>query len=245
MAETEAILAPPYGGFRTLLNFLDKVADAPPPRIDRTYIKNLDGTQQAQLLSALRTFGLIGEQGEVTPQLLLLAQDRTSRPGGIAALLQTHYDWALPLNERNATHGQLEEAFRKFGIGGATLRKAITFYMHAAKYAQIELSPNFKSVRTQASTSGTKKTSKRTPRGRKAEQVIHGNGQPTAKGSARTVMLPSGETVSLTVTRDVLALPTDERNWVLEVVSKFDEFEQAHPGENGSEDDWALDEEDA
>ena len=50
----------------------------------------------------------------------------------------------MRLGTINATQGQLEEAFREYGVSGDTLRKAIAFYLAAAKYAQVPLSKNFR-----------------------------------------------------------------------------------------------------
>jgi hypothetical protein len=65
----------------------------------------------------------------------------------VADLLAVKYPDALALG-RDATQAQLDEVFRGYdGISGSTTRKAITFYLHAAQFAGVPLSPFFKSGR--------------------------------------------------------------------------------------------------
>jgi hypothetical protein len=137
--------APPYVSFKTLTNLLERLQETHlPPRIDRSYLDGLSGGYQTQVIAALRWLDLIGENGEVEGPLTALATNPEQRPGLIGELLRTHYPSVFALSGRNATQGQLEEEFRKFGITGATLRKAIAFFLHAARYAEIPVSPHFK-----------------------------------------------------------------------------------------------------
>ena len=70
------------------------------------------------------------------------------------------------LSSKNATQGQLEEEFRSFGISGSTLRSAIAFFLHAAAFAEIPVSPHFKipPVRTGNGKPTTRKTKPAAPK---------------------------------------------------------------------------------
>jgi hypothetical protein len=72
---------PPYNVvWSTFNNFLDSVDPATlPPRIDRSYLSRMSGTNQTYLLSALRSFELIGPGKEVTPALKELVKDPDGR----------------------------------------------------------------------------------------------------------------------------------------------------------------------
>ena len=133
----------PYTSFKTVLNFVQKLEDnqAIPPRIDRSILGGSEG-QKTQVLAALKFLGLIAENGDVTPLLQALVTEPNERPRRIRQLLQKHYPEATKLAEVHATTKQLEETFAP--LGGDTLRKAMTFYLHAARYAQHPLSKNFK-----------------------------------------------------------------------------------------------------
>jgi len=154
--EPKAPAAPPYISFKTLTNLLERLQETHlPPRIDRSYLDGLSGGYQTQVIAALRWLDLIGENGEVTGTLTGLATAAPEiRPQMIGEMLRGHYAPIFALSAKNATQGQLEEEFRKFGITGATLRKAIAFFLHAARYAEIPVSPHFKIPPVSSSSNG-------------------------------------------------------------------------------------------
>lgn len=135
----------PYTSWKTILNLIQKFeADGGvlPPRIDRSVLGGSEG-QKTQVMAALRFLGLMGDNSEVTPlfQQLVSADDK-ARQVLVRNLLQRHYPEATKLGTSHATTKQLEETFA--GLTGDTLRKAMTFYIHAAKYSGNPLSKHFK-----------------------------------------------------------------------------------------------------
>ena len=104
----------------------------------------MSGGYQSQVIAALRWLDLIGENGEIKPILVGLATTPDQRPQVIGELLRTHYQSVFALSNSNGTQCQLEEEFRKFGVSGSTLRRAVAFFLHAARYAEISVSPHFK-----------------------------------------------------------------------------------------------------
>ena len=143
--ESKSPGAPPYISFKTLTNLLERLQQTHlPPRIDRSYLDGMSGGYQTQVIAALRWLDLIGEKGEVTPVLAQLATNPESRPQIVAELLRARYLSVFALSDANATQGQLEEAFRDFGVSGSTLRRAVAFFLHAVRYAEIPVSPHFK-----------------------------------------------------------------------------------------------------
>lgn len=155
---------PPYGiPWATFKNFIERVqrleADAEMPnKIDRTFLKGLSGTSQTYLMAALKAFELIGPDGTVLPALKDLAKDPEVFPDKTSDLLAKYYGIVLELADKNATQGDLEEAFRNYGVTGNTMRKAITFFMHGAQFAGLTLSPHWGTPKIQSA-----------PRKRKAE----------------------------------------------------------------------------
>jgi hypothetical protein len=133
----------PYTSFKTILNLLQRFADnqAVPPRIDRSILGGSEG-QKTQVLAALKFLALISDNGEVTPSMQKLVEQEKERPRLIRELLGQHYPAATKLARVNATTKQLEETFT--GLSGDTLRKAVTFYLQASKYAGHPVSKNFK-----------------------------------------------------------------------------------------------------
>jgi hypothetical protein len=144
-APKTASVPPPYISFKTLTNLIERMEQKPPPpRIDRSYLIGMSGGYQSQVLAALRWLDLVGDDGELRPTLIKLVQEPYSRTQTIAGLLEDRYGPVVALGKTNATQGQLEEAFRAYGLSGSTVRKAIAFYLHAADYAGLPVSPHFR-----------------------------------------------------------------------------------------------------
>jgi hypothetical protein len=131
----------PYTSFKTFLNVLGRFKGAIPPRIDRSALGGSEG-QKTQVLGTLRFFGLIGENGEVTPAFAELINNEKDRARLTKELLEKHYPDAIRLGSINGTTNQLAETFG--GVTGETQRKAMTFFLHAAKFAHVPISKNFK-----------------------------------------------------------------------------------------------------
>lgn len=162
-----------YASFGTLLNLVERMErEGIPRRIDRSFLSNLAGGVQAQLIHAMKTLGLIGPEEEVLEPLHELVTQPENRQALVRRLLAQHYDW-VPALGSNATHLQLDEAFKERGprLGTHTRRKAITFYLHAAKYAEVPVSPFFK-----GKTVGNASASRRAPsrRGKPTRQKSDG-----------------------------------------------------------------------
>jgi hypothetical protein len=142
---TDTRWTPPYVSFKTLMTIVTKMeSEGTPPRIDRSYLDKFAGGYQTQIIAALRSLDLIDAKGEVQPSLVQLVDDGDHRAENVARVVRQFYPEPVRLGTMNATQGQLEEAFRDFGVSGDTLRKAIGFYIAAAKYGQVPLSKNFR-----------------------------------------------------------------------------------------------------
>jgi hypothetical protein len=138
---------PPYISFAQLQGVLERmVNEGVPSRIDRSYLSSWSGSSQAQFLKAARSLDLLDEHGHPTEFLKILVSEPSQRPRLIGDVLQEKYADALAL-DKSATQQQLDEVFRGYGTSGATTRKAVTFFLHAAKFAGIELSPFFTAPR--------------------------------------------------------------------------------------------------
>ncbi len=173
------VTAPPYISFRTVLNLVERMADEGiPPRIDRSYLSKLSGGYQGQVLAALRWLNLIDDEGRVQDSLVGLVQNPNERGERIGSIIRERYPEAVSLGEQNATQGQLDDELRKTGIGGATLRKATSFYLHAAAFGGIPVSPYFKASAPQA---GRRAPQRRKARAEKEHETPQVN-SPSANG---------------------------------------------------------------
>lgn len=158
MAEAdESRPVPPYAPFATLLHQLERMErDGVPGRIDKTYLIGMAGGTQNQLKHAMRSLGLISENGEATQELIDLAKKPNERQQLLATILRERYPTLVGLGQ-DATRGQLDEALAEYGLNGVTARKAATFFVLAATYAGIPLSPHIKPAKGTPST-GTRRT---------------------------------------------------------------------------------------
>lgn len=166
VTETPAKNPPPYFAFRTLTNTLDQMKEkAIPTRIDRTFLVGMSGAGQTQFIAGLKGLGLIDASGAVTPKLTnLVNANPAQRKTMIGEIVRETYPEAVALGETNATTGQLVEVFREYGLTGDTARKAIAFYLNAARYSgDVPLSPLFSTPKVTAapgSRRGKSKTSR-------------------------------------------------------------------------------------
>lgn len=171
---------PPYVSFATLLNQLDRMAkEGVPSRVDSSYLVGMAGGTQAQFKQALRSLGLIDEEDRADPKLPRLAKATDDRSGLMADILRSRYPRLVALDQ-NATRGQLDEALATYNLGADTRRKAATFYISAATYANLPLSSHLRSGRATASGG----TTHRKPRAAKAATTDAGGTSHSAAGSS-------------------------------------------------------------
>jgi hypothetical protein len=196
----------PYFAWKTLFNLLVRLEEyGLPDQIDQSY-----------LMSAMRTFGLIGDKGKVLDPLKELASNSEARIAGIRTLLETHYSEAVALPE-NATQGQLDEIFRGYNVGGERLRKAETFFLRAAQFAGLKLSSNFKSpTSTEAGSGASRPAIRRSRRARSRRGESDENLAPAA---------PAGPSRGITV--DVHPMLSGSIQWLAENGSRWTTEQQA------------------
>jgi len=160
--EDESRPVPPYASFATLLHQLERMErEGIPGRIDKTYLVGMAGGTQNQLRHAMRSLGLIGEDGKTPTRALIdLAKKPDERPQLVASILRERYPTLVGLGQ-DATKGQLDEALGEYELNGATARKAATFFVSAATYAGIPLSPHIKPKAGTAATSASRRPARR------------------------------------------------------------------------------------
>ena len=161
MAQNGRPATPPYVSFRTFLNTLTWMAeDGVPSRIDRSFWEQrLSGTNGAQLVHALRFLDLVDDNHRPQPTLEDMVKNPNRREAILRERLLRNYAGAVQgLDLQRASLGELEERFRIYAIDGETMRKALSFFIHAAAYSGTPLSSHItKKSRTVDRAHGTKK----------------------------------------------------------------------------------------
>lgn len=150
---------PPYVSYRTFRNFIDRLQQRLPSRIDRSYWGDLlSGSTGTQLMAALRFLDLIDVNGKPTEQLKPLVTARGEpRAQFLRDVTSRAYSFVLKsnLDIESATYAQLEEVFNNaFQLKGDVSRKCVKFFIALSGDAGMPISP-FITKRTRANHSGT------------------------------------------------------------------------------------------
>lgn len=226
--------APPYVSFKTVWNFLDKLGEiGTPPRIDRSvWGDTLSGGYGFQLMAALRFLTLIDENGTSQPELRGIADDVPNRKIWLRDRLVNFYGNSIQqLDLSQATMAQLQEAFRDaYSVTGATLNKAISFFLGAARAGEIPLSPYIeRNVRRRTTTGKTKKKTKPAPKAKPTgEQTPAAGADSTPEDGdkhERIVTLKSGGTVRVSLSYNAFKLSPEDRKFVFDLIDKIQGYE--------------------
>jgi hypothetical protein len=225
MSNEPEIKAPPYLPLKTFFNALDSLKEGVPKKIDRGIWIRQSGANQAQIMIALRFFDLLDNSDSPTLPLLeqLAKADEAQRKKLFKPLVEKHYQSIISHDLTKMTPKMLDEAMEGFGVNGDTRRKAITFFLQAAKYLELPLSP-FLTEKTHVSPSKGKT---------KRSKAVASNGAapslqaPAPSGSTTSVTLKGGGTVTMVVTADVWKMPSDDRAFVLDLVDKIQGYEKS------------------
>lgn len=225
MPTETAVKAPPYLPLKTFFSALDSLKEGVPKKIDRGIWIRQSGANQAQIMIALRFFDLLDDSD--TPTLPLLEQfakaDEAQRKKIFKPLIEKHYQSIIAHDLTKMTPKMLDEAMEGYGVNGDTRRKAITFFLQAAKYLELPLSP-FLTEKTHVSPSrGKTKRAKAASGNEGSAPIIQ---TPACSGSTTSVTLKGGGTVTMSVTADVWKMPAEDRTFVLDLVDKIQGYEK-------------------
>jgi hypothetical protein len=171
------------------------------------------------LLAAFRFLRLVDESGRPTTALKNLVQDKTSRKAALRKILESSYGKIVGLGLTKISPRQFEDAMREYGKTGETHKKVISFFLKAARYAELPLSPLLarrvrklgpgrrRSVEPSADVeSGMASTSSTVP-------------------TSTTVRLKSGGTLTLTLDANLLQMEPGDRQLVFGLIDKIQEYE--------------------
>lgn len=142
-------LTPPYLSLNTFINFIDELSKVGVPnKIDRNIntMSSFSGAAQAQLITTLKYFHLMsGRDGIPTEKLHELVEaSEDEKKTKFRAIIISSYPFLFNegFDVKNATSKDLQLLFERAGAFGGTIRKSIAFFLAAAKYTGIELSPH-------------------------------------------------------------------------------------------------------
>lgn len=148
---TEGRIPPAYGSYPSLMKIIDRMQQhGIPPVLDRSFFGNQSGSLTAQQRGSLRFLNLIDADFRPTDEMkMLVLSDEEGRKDILRQLAKEAYADQLKLAEINGTQGQLAESFRKMGITGSTVDRAISFFLTLAEDLGLPTSPHFKKIASQ------------------------------------------------------------------------------------------------
>lgn len=220
---TDEVFSPPYLSFETFRNFVQRLNPrALPPRIDRSMMIGMAGGTQSHLIQAMKQFRLIGDSNEVLPRLVAMTRGDEGFTDGMREILLELYGPQLELARQQATPAQLTESFVRSGYTGSTLRKAITFFLHAAKAAEVPLSPHFRPPRAAPPATRNRRTKPKPTAPSGFETPVS-----VTPAESHTIDLSSGGTITLSCTTSFLSLTREDREFLFDLVDRLKEYQAA------------------
>jgi Family of unknown function (DUF5343) len=215
-----------YLPFRTFLSAIDSLEHGIPKQIDRTIWRSQSGIVQGQIMIALRFFCLLDDEDKPTPALHRFVDGKDKRAEHVRALLRHAYRDIIDRDLTKMTPKMLDEAMEQYSVTGETKKKAVRFFLQAARFAELPMHPLLSGQ--------IRNTSGRKPR-RKAPQ--RENGASAEDSAARieppvgqtqrdvtTVDLKSGGKLTLVINVNLVTLSSEDRQFVFALIDKFKEY---------------------
>ena len=212
--------AAPYLTWKTFLGSLEPFTQGIPPRIDRELWRQ-SGLMQGLIMGSYRFFGLIDDSDRPTAILTNIVTKPEQRAAIVRDLLKAGYPEIMAHDLTTMTLPILQDLIEKHNVSGETRKKAITFFLQAAKYAGLPLS-TFIKVR---STSGTRRRRQRN-NGDATEILMVQPPPAKQEGTEKVIELTSGGTVSLKVSVDILSISESDRKFVFDLIDKVNNYLQ-------------------
>lgn len=225
-----------YVSFTTLITFLDWIKEMPvtPSRIDRSlWSAKFSGSSGAQLITGLRWLGLL--DGDRPAQRLedLARGDDDVRKTELSGLLQDAYGAEFLAELPKMTPGMFDESMRKLGTSDGTHRKAVSFFVNAAKSAGIDMPMAIqKRARIRKLGSGRRQGTGKGQAGTGSGGSVlpnpknHKQDTNDTTGASKTIELRGGGALTLTASVQFLEMPKEDRDFVFGLIDDLVEYEE-------------------
>jgi len=231
MPESAGQYSAVYVSWATFQGALKQLSQALPNQIDRTVFPGLSWNVQNQLFTGLKFLGLTNDAGRPAPVLAtLLSDDEKMQKQRLSGLLHEKYVELFKLDLVKASPLQIQQAMSEhYGVSGDTLEKAIRFFVAAAEYCGIPMSPLLAGKRPD----GTMVRKRRGP-ARAKKSIVDPpsggtsptNGSEAKNGTSKTVGLESGGSLTLSATLDLFALNPKDRSFIFELIDRLEKYER-------------------
>jgi len=165
-SETEKKPSPAYISFSFLNSFANGLRHSGMPmQIDRYVLPKASGSQLSATVNSLKFMKWLDANSKPTePFKIYVKASDEERPEVLRKALEAAYPFLFndpDFHLEQATGQMMADKFRKLGVQGATLSKAIAFFLSAAKAAGIAVSPHIKPPPMPPKQNGKKPLNKR------------------------------------------------------------------------------------
>jgi hypothetical protein len=212
----------PYVPFKTFLAAIEGFERHMPQPIDSSAWPSYSGAIKSQLLGAFKFLGLIDEKGNPTPSLKSLVEDKANRKAILRKVLEGSYKPIVSAGLKNMSPRRFSELMTEYGMTGDTQKKVNIFFLKAAKYADIPVSPLL--LERAPYTRKKKEIDSRINGERKGDSSESGLNGQSQQGISKTVELRSGGKLTLILEANYLDLDMADRDYVNEITTKLQEY---------------------
>lgn len=233
-----------YVGFTTFRSAIEALANGVVTnRIDRSTFPGYAGGVQSQLLAGFKFLGLTSADGRPAPVLHQLAvKDENARKSVLGSLLRVRYPALFALDLEKTTPAELAERMAEsYGVSGDTKEKAVRFFVSAAVYAGIPVSPLL--LRAKGPVPGAQRRRRQKARNGDSTQASPPVPPPPPQAqvggtsTTKVITLRSGGQLSLSANVDVLKLKGEDRAFVFKLIDEIDAYELAGEADDEEVDD--------
>ncbi len=223
---------PPYVPFKTFISAIEPLEQQIPERLDRTVWTDKNSWTISQILIAFRFFGLADHKNRPLPGLAKLVLDKTNRKNTFRSIFENCYQPITSHNLSTITINQIYEAIQKYGISGSTLKKAVSFFLAAADYAEMPLSPDLhRKMRSNSPSQLKLETIIKPATPSKSSNAENTSPQTAKNGTSKKIILKSGGTLELSISVDIFSMDIKDREFVFGLIDKLHNYEQNLSGE--------------
>lgn len=219
-----------YVPFKTFLNALESLERGVPHVIDRSVWPTFSGLYQSQTLAAFRFLGLIDENGKPTADLVKLVSDRDNRKLHLRRILQESYASVVRKDLTKMTSASFDSAMSEYGGSGDTHRKAVSFFLQAARYAELPLSPWIMKQTRSVSTRRRRGPAATRAKPYYVPEIKAEVDSRQPGGPSKRIALRNGVYLSLAASSDVFKMDAEDRQFVLKLLEEM----EAHEAEIGA-----------
>lgn len=216
-----------YVPFKTFLSAVEALEHGIPQQIDTSVWPTYSGAIQNQILNAFRFLELISDSGNPSADLKRLVQDKANRRVHLRKILESAYKRIVDLGLTIISPKQFQEAMREYGMTGETHKKVVSFFVQAAKYAELPMSPllhrKIRTVRTRRQARSAV-SDKRT-----GTELSRSESRAKTPEVSKTIQLKNSGRITISIEANLLEMETGDRQFVFELIEKLQKYEKETP----------------